>query len=274
MQKSFFKLTNISVSVLLMSIILIFMRSALLIFGFDFESSFFKSDALAYSLYALLIVSCALAFAMSRSIMPTLKNPPKSNLTDVLLSLATIIFVCFFVIYITKALDYFAIDSYGRNPLKTASFILCIPSSILSTLYYLVRLFASNKKSGPLSLLAVFPVIFLSALLLERFATVSASAASLCHFPDVISLLILAFFILNEGKLFIPNDRRSAIIPSCLISFIALSFSSVPDLITLLLGRNVLNFEAIIFLILKAVFAIYALAVTALVARDMEDIEE
>ncbi len=271
MQKSFLKLSNISASVLMMSVILVLMRTALLIFGFDFETSFFKNDALAYLLYALLIVVSLVSFTMSRNISPVSITPPKKTLTDVLVSLATVIFICFFVIYVVKATEFFAPASYERNPLKAVSIILCLPASALSAVYYALRLFSTKEKGTLLSLFAVSPVIFLSALLLERFATVSASAASLSHFPDIISLLILAFFILAEGKAFIPTNRKTSIIPCSFVTFTALVFSAVPDLLTLIIGRNALNFEGILFLILKTVFAVYVVTNTILMARDMKE---
>lgn len=274
MQKSFLKLTNISVSVLLMSAILVFLRCALLIFGFDFETSFFKNDTLAYMLYTLLIGVCAVSLAMSRNISPISIIPPKQPLTDILISLATVVFVCFAVIYTIKTVGYFRLAPYERNPLKTASFILCLPTAVLSAVFYAIRLFSAKEKSSLLSIFALSPVIFLSALLLERFATVSASAASLSHFPDIISLLILAFFMLVEGKAFIPTNGKSAVIPTSLITFITLSFSAIPDFITLIIGRNVLNFEGVLFLILKTVFTIYVFKTTALMARDMKETKE
>lgn len=269
MQKSFDKLKNISVSVLLLSIILVLMRTALLIFGFDFESAFFTNDALAYSLYALLIIICVVSYIMPRDISPVSIVAPKNLITDICISLAAVIFICFAVIYTSKNLNWF--ESPERNPLKTASYVLCLPTSVLSAVYYLTRLFSKKEKSAAISLLAVCPVIFLSALLLERFATVSASASSLSHFPDIISLLVLAFFILTEGKTFIPTNRTSAIIPCNFITFTALAFSALPDFITFITGRNVLNFESIVFMILKAVFALYVCTTTTLMAHDMKE---
>lgn len=257
-----------------MSVILVLMRCALLIFGFDFESSFFKNDTLAYLLYALLIGASVVSFVMARNMAPVSITPHKKPATDILVSLTAVIFICFAVIYTVKAIGHFNPANYTRNPLKTVSILLCLPTAILSAVYYVIRLFSTKEKGALLSLFAISPVVFLSSLLLERFATVSASAASLSHFPDVISLLILAFFMLVEGKSFIPTNRKSAIIPTSLITLTALSFSAIPDLITFIIGRNVLNFEGIIFLILKTIFTVYVFITITLIARDMKETKE
>ena len=131
--------------------------------------------------------------------------------------------------------------------------------AVLSVIYYLIRLFTSNKKSASVSLIAVCPVIFLCSLLLERFATVSASASSLSHFPDIISLLVLAAYMLSEGKAFIPNTEiKNSRLPIVFMTVTALSFSAIPDLLAFALPSNALYFEGVIYLILKLLFIIYA----------------
>ncbi len=256
MQYDHTKIKNVSLAVTLTATLLILLRSLLLIFGFDFEEAFFKNDTLAYSLYALFILGTVLSYVFGKGIKAEFLSVERSKAVETVLSLAAAVFLLLTVLYITKLSEYSVTEI--KNPLKSVSYSICLPAAALSAVYYVLRLF--TKKNGTaLSLLALCPVIFLSSLLLERFATVSASASSLSHFPDVMSLLILAFYMLGEGKSFIPEGTKKSRLPSLFAVFTALTFSAIPDLLTLVIPSNILYFEDVCYLLLKLIFIAYVI---------------
>ncbi|MBQ9976757.1 MAG: hypothetical protein IJP16_09620 [Clostridia bacterium] len=271
MQNDYTKIKNVSLAVILTATLLVLLRSLLLILGFDFEDAFFKNDALAYSLYALFILGTVLSYFFGKGIKTDFSSVEKSRAREIVLSLATAVFLLLTALYVIKLSEFSATDV--KNPLKSVSYSICLPTAVLSAVYYLLRLF-TKKRGTAISLLALSPVIFLSSLLLERFATVSASASSLSHFPDVMSLLVLAFYMLGEGKSFIPDGTKKSRLPSLFAVFTALTFSAIPDLITLALPSNILYFEDACYLLLKLVFIAYVIIEALLFSKSLKEIEK
>ena len=274
MQNNQLKSIILSVAVWISAFILVLIRSAILLFGFDFETSFFKSEPAAYLSYLLLIICIALAVTLSLKTKATGYSVfTKHTFKDILNAFISVVFLAFTIIYVIKFLDISTISPEKRNVLEAVSYYICLPFSVLSAVYYLKRLFSSKGACTSNALLSLCPPIFLSAMLVHKFATVAASASSLSHFPDVISLLILAFFILSEGKNYIPGTE---VTPgkalSMLLSItISLSFSAIPDLISVLSGKNVFDAEDTVFLILKFAFLIYSVAETVFFAKASKE---
>ena len=273
MQNNYLKIKNISVALFLSTAILTVLRTLLLFLGFDFQTSFFKNDIHAYLLYVFFLALIAAAYLMCRSVKSDY-SPKKGLVSDAVHSLSVIFFSAAFILYILKLSDYTNSLPFSSNLVRAVSYILCLVSAPLSAVYYVLRLFSRKEKGALAAITGACPSIFLASLLIEKFATVSASAASLSHFADIISLLVLAFFILGDSKRLIPVDKTDKpTLFSFFACFISLAFSTVPDLITILAGINIFGTEAIFFLIFKLVYMIYSLYAIFLFAKASKEVK-
>lgn len=260
MQNNYLKIKNISISLFLSTAILTVLRTLLLFFGFSFETSFFKNDIQAYLLYIAFLLVIAVTGLMCRSVKLEYSTP-KNFMSDATHSLSAIFFISAFILYIVKLADYSKNLPYSSNLIRAVCYTLCICSAFLSALYYVLRLFSKKEKSFIVAATGACPSIFFASFLIEKFATVSASAASLSHFADIISILVLAFFILKDSRNLIPNSETPKTSPfRFFVTFIALSFSAIPDLITIIAKINSFNVEATLLLVLKVIFMIFSLS--------------
>jgi len=271
MQKNYLKLVNTTSAIFVTSTLLVLLRCAVLAFGFDFDTSFFKSNTVAYIIYALFIIAVIIPFIICRKTEEVSYSPVKKGFfKDILTAILTTIFFALLILY---AVRQFSEDLDSYTLLKTISHYICFVFALLSTVYYAMRLMCEKAKGTLFVLLSTAPSIFLGALLIERFASVAASAASLSHFPDIMSLLILAFFTLSEGKCLIPNFKvKSSRSLAMLLSVsVALSFSAIPDFLSVIAMSNSLSVEGVMFLIMKLVFLTYSISETLHFLKDFKE---
>ncbi len=259
MQLNRTKKVNISILFLLSCTFLVLLRTLLLVFGFDFEMKFFTENTLVYPLYVLYALALILPRFLCKNLTVPFRREKKSIVCDIL-------FAAMAALFLSLALISFSnISQIGENSRSTINLIcniVAIPTALLSSVYYIMRIFSDKTPSVPLSLAATCVPVFLSSVLVREFAEISSSSASLYYFPDVMSLLILAFFVLDEGKHFIPNvDENSLKKKFYLFSLpTSLLFSALPDLITILTRLATFGLEGIVLLIMKLVFSLYAIA--------------
>lgn len=259
---------------LVASLLLVLIRCAVMAFGFDFDTSFYTSDTVAYVIYALFIVGLIAPFVACRNAES--KAYSSSRLTlfkEIVFGLLAAIFLTFFVLYVVKIITA---PTEGYTILKKISHAVCLIFSFVACVYYVLRLFTSKKQGTVLALLSCAPSIFLSSMLIEKFAAIAASAASLSHFPDIISLLLLAFFMLNEGKSFIPEYtvKASKKLSLILCTTVALSFSALPDIFSVIALTNTLSAEAIAFLILKMICLVYSISEALYYVKSTKETEK
>lgn len=258
MQLTRTKKVNVSILFLLSCILLVVLRTLLLVFGFDFEMKFFTENTLVYPLYVLYALVLILPRFLCKKLTVPFHREKKSLVRDIL-------FAAMASLFLSLALISFSnLSQIGENSRSTINLIcniVAVPTALLSSIYYIMRIFSNKTASAPLSLMASCVPVFLASVLVREFAEISSSSASLYYFPDVMSLLILAFFLLDEGKHFVPNVDENSLKRKFYVFSLptSLLFSALPDLVTLLSHLTTFSLEGMVLLIMKLVFSLYAI---------------
>ncbi len=265
------KMINISIAALLICAVFTVLRTMLLLFSFNFETSLFQSKLAATSLYAVFLVFILLIFFLQKKSVAVSGDITKENvLIKILIFAKAILFMSLFVAvcnnYKEEAANLF-------NPLSAVSkvsYYIAIPATFLSVIYYLLRLLSKNKTSVLNLLFALFPVLSITSLVTKYFGAVSANASSLSHFPSVLALIILALFILTEGRAF---SEKNGTVYFCFLTvcFSTLAFSVIPDLVCIAGGLMTPVFEDAVYLIMKFVFAAYAFCKAIILIKNTQE---
>lgn len=253
------KYNNFVILTVVLSFIATLSRLTAMIFAFDFKSFFYTNDIIPYSVYIIYIICGTVLYLLGKNFKESDPSPRNKVLYEALLALTTIVFIALAIIGANKSSAYFGNIFEERTLLKNITNAVYPIFAALSAIYFLLRLFLKNPRRHSLSLLALSPVVFFAILLVERFSVISASATSLSHFPDVISLLFIAFYMLNEGKALIPKENQSSAVSTSIgaLCALSLSFSAIPDLIFTVSANNELSLEEIFFLILKLIYIVH-----------------
>ena len=256
MQKNFSRMLNISISALIMSFLLAGARTLLMLLKYDFGTNFYSNDYFPYFIYVVFALFAVILYLMCRS-LPLTENirTSKSIISKILEALTALIFLIFSMLFVQKVLVLTDTSSY----LDRIAFLICAPTAFVSGIFFIIKSFC--KKNNIVCVMALIPSVFFSILLVQGFAGVAKTAASLSYFPDIISTLILAFYLLNRGKALLLNNNeielRKTFTSQC-ITFISLSFSAIPDTIFFLANRiegfDIVN---ILLLFIKLVFMVY-----------------
>ncbi len=252
------KMINFSILTLLASIIFTLARVLLLFFSFNFETGIFETKGLATGLFLVFTLFILLFFLIKKETGDASPKAFRGIGEDVFSAAGAAIFLALAVAVTREWNDSSSLFYQVRTPVETVTYIIAVPTAFLSSIYYVLRLFAKKISKTFLSIFALAPVLSLAALITQSFAKISASASSLSHYPDILALVMLSFFILAEGREFLPKDASSAkFFPVTSAAFSALFFSVIPDIITLSLSLTLFDFKALVFLLLKLVFLLY-----------------
>ena len=99
MQKNYLKLVNTTSAIFVTSTLLVLLRCAVLAFGFDFDTSFFKSNTVAYIIYALFIIAVIIPFIICRKTEEVSYSPVKKGFfKDILTAILTTIFFALLIL--------------------------------------------------------------------------------------------------------------------------------------------------------------------------------
>ncbi len=252
MQTNKIKSINITLAVLLLSVFFTLARTCLLIFDYDFELNFFKSQNVAYILFLLFVVFLFIIILSKRLFARGDIRTEIGAFSKGAYMLMSLIFILLFILYSKNTIDYSSLPVYQKNALKTATAYLTVPFSLICVVFTFNK--TREKSSKTLSsILAIFAVLFFGIVLIEKFARISATSMSLPLFPDVLCLLCMAYFILVEGKNSVGENVQSpAFYLAC---FSVLTFSTLPDLLITAIGKTPLpNTTDTLFIILKILF--------------------
>ena len=252
MQTNKIKSINITLSTLLISVFFVLTRTALLIFGYDFELNFFKNQNTAYILFLLFVVFL-FAIILSKKLFTTTNTQNSAGMfSKSIYILLTLVFALLFILYTKQTFDYVKTPIYEKNALKTVTSYLLPPLSIISAIFTFQK--SREKSSETLtSILAIFAVLFFGVVLIEKFARISATSMSLYLFPDVAAILCMAYFMLISGKEALGQKSETPVFH--LASFFVLTFSTLPDLLMSALAKSPLpDVKDTLFIILKILF--------------------
>lgn len=253
-----FKLDNrgnvIVISTVVGSLIAVVLRCLLTVFNFDYNTLFFVQKLPATILYfAVLLFAAAVFFASKKIAVCDIKPSKIHKILDLL---TLVIFITLFINRLRTPADALGI----ANALRYVSIV----SLLISSLYFALAVFFNKSSLNALiGFLNIFPVIFFAVELMDGFIGMSSKANTYHLLPNILSLLVIAFFIINEAKQKIGPDKDSPVYlcSHSALTFIILAFSALPDLfIALTSGNSIakMSFEEILFLILKFIYIVHS----------------
>ncbi len=251
------KIISFSAAVFIFTLIFTALRVVLMAFSFDFDTYLYSNKTIVSVLFLVFSL-----FLFSLTFFKKAINS-KTEIQENLFSefLIVIFALLFALLGVSTVMDWSSRQAMFYQPMngvETVTYILAVPCAFISFIYYLTRLFSKNKSSKTLAILALFPVVALASLLTQNFAKISATASSLAHFPNILSLILLAFFILGEGREYLLNSESDGkYITSLFIAFSSLTFSAIPDLVFTLGDKLPLTFTNFVYLALKLAFIVY-----------------
>lgn len=240
--KSFIKSIGVTAAIAVISIVL---RTVLMSFGFDSTTLFYKNDIWATLLYGFVLISAVMIFIFTRG---TTTHARTKGAVDMILKL--IAAVISIGLLVSKA-----ISPLPEPAIAKVTHYGALVSLVFAVIFYILDAFA-KKRSSALVLLNVAPVVYLICQLIDCFTSISIKANSYYLFPDVVALLVLAFYVLYDGKTdtISATDKGISMYAYSLITFLFLAFSVVPDLFAPL---N-LNVTEVLLSALKIVYIVFA----------------
>lgn len=254
------KITTLFITSIVLSLIVVTARFLLINNSFDFETKFFNNTTLAVIISVFAVFSAVILFVMSKKTKFVISD--KSIATTLLNSCAAIVFILIFIA------TYTAKHTMPLNGIERVTRIISLITSILSVAYYGASVVSSFLKK-PLSntvlrLLNLSPVIYFASELISTFSKVSGQANSLYHFPHIISILVLAFFILSYSKSKINGlvNNNISLTGYVLAAIIIFPFSALPDLVFHFNGAIPLTKAELILSILKVLYFAFICATT------------
>lgn len=245
MPKTSKKINLLLLITIAVTIIATALRFTAMYLNFDFETKFFINKALVTFLYAFVLIAVVVIFKASKDVAVSDTNP-KDTLSIILNIFSLIIFALIFFIKLKEGTT--------EVLLEKVTWYVSVVSCLASVCY-----FASSRiNSSFVKVLNLSPVIFLIAELVQTFVSVSSKANSYYLFPNIISLLALAFYILNDGKNKV-SDISDDPVPICsfsLITFILLFFSAVPDAVMMITDGFELTKTYVLITVLKLIYLV------------------
>ena len=138
--------------------------------------------------------------------------------------------------------------------LDKVTWYISVIFSLASVCYYVLN----RIDSSWVRVLNLCPVIYLIAELVRTFVSVSSKANSYYIFPNIIALLALAFYILNEGKSKVSDisEASSSLYSASLISFVLLIFSALPDIAMMITHGFELTKSYVLITALKLIYLV------------------
>ncbi len=248
MQQKSNKLIFLSVFSVIAAIVFSCIRILLMIKGFDFESLFYKNDLPATLLYCFVLIGSLLIYIVSKNnITLTQEKSVVSTLKDIL---SMIVFVLLFI--------YGLKQNIYTSGIAQITHYISLVTSLISVFFYVYSAF-SNRETNFLRVLNIAPVLYLISELVTTFTVISSRANSYYLFPDVISILVLAYFILHESKAkFVTENQSTALLSISLISVMILAFSALPDVILVSTHRISFSMLYILLTVLKLIYLFFA----------------
>lgn len=250
MQKNIKRETILLFVTLLLVILFVAFRTSIMLTSFDFENLFFKNNLFATIMYIGILLVCVALFFLARS---TEFYASKTSILQKICNFVLgISFVFLFINELFSASDLTLIDTITRY--------VSLVASILSIAFYLLSaLFDKQTSNGLIKALNLSPVIYLISEFISVFISTSSKANSYYRFPEIISDLILSFFILYLAKAeIVDEEEKVSLFPLSLITIIILSFSIIPDCILMITKNVSANAEQIVVTVIKLVYIILA----------------
>lgn len=225
------------------------LRCVLLYTDFDFDSGFFSVKPLATFYYITLIVFCALIYFTKKIyVQDRMSIYATKNVT-----------VFFHVILALLFIGLTYISSKGKEittPLETVAQNICVVSSGLSVIYYAVSAFVDSAFTKILNL---FPVLFFVSTTILSFIEQTGSANTYNEVSHILSIVALAFIVLEDGKYSIDKNC-SSILPVYFIALVVLCQSAIPDIITLITKSTAPDINLCLLSVIKIVYAAFMTA--------------
>lgn len=221
-------------------------RTVLMLTAFDKETLFFNNNLLPTVLYAFVLVSAGVIFVMTKRV--TTNTSITSTHFSVLSILCAIVSVG---LLISEALS-----STPTMAIGVITHWGALVSLAFSVPFYLLSSSPRTNSLPSLPLLNIAPVVYLICRLIDCFTSISIKANSYYLFPNVLSLLALAFYVLYNGKLSTLNSRDKGIpmFAYSLLTAMLLLFSAITDFVVPLK----ITATDILLAALKIVYVIFA----------------
>lgn len=251
MQSSTKNTKLIFIITLALTLTFVIFRSAVMLMGFDFESRFFSSNALATFMYAIVLITSIVIYLISKNVEVSYSVSEWDKLFD---TLCLITFTIISVVKLTQQTPFM--------PVERVTLTISLLFGILSVVYYALSIFSKNEFA--IRLLNVAPIVYLLSETIYSFVIVSGKANSYYLFADIFSVLILGYYILNKAKTFLgASENKSKIFFAVsLVSIMLISFSLFPDLILLISGKMTFDATYILISTLKLIYVISGLKST------------
>lgn len=229
------------------------LRVLLMKFGFDYQSLFFDNNTLPTALYIFVLLSALFVLVFSKKVNTF--NPINQKADFVLNILCMIAFVVLFFVKLS--------DSLPEMYILRLTHWGAVISSVASVVFYLLSAVFQNKKTPALPYLNIAPVIYLLCISIDCFTSISVKANSYYLFPHIVSIIFLAFYIINNAKR--NNCVYEKGIPTFSYSIMTmqiLAFSVIPDVILIILSDAYFTDPAITILkltyLVRVAFEIHA----------------
>lgn len=221
------------------------LRGLLVHFNFDFDTCFFNNNNYATAIYiGIILIAVALHFLFKKVSSENDVCEKDANIFDLLL------LVLFIVLFFSKV--------SAKIPLITIEKVAHVISAVAafcSAVYYAVSYFCyKNLNKELLRLVNLAPVIYLIAILISTFVAISGKANSFYQFPHLLSVLVIAFWILriSKSKIALENSNNNLISLSAIV-VVLVAFSAFPDAIFIISKKMSFNTEYIFLTVFKLI---------------------
>ncbi|MBE6701618.1 MAG: hypothetical protein E7582_07015 [Ruminococcaceae bacterium] len=251
MQEKNKKLTKNLIYLFAITLLFAVLRCLLMILNYNFETGFFHDRLYATALYLSFLVICAaflFVFKNKTSDFSYKYNNVKFDFYANLLLSA--VFVGIFTTSLLSQNVTTKIELFTK-------YLSLVTSGVSAFVYFAKSTLSEKTSKKAFQFLNLFPILFLIFQSILQFMEMSGRATTYNLFPNVFSLIILAFFVLNEEKSKILGSA-SSLLPISAITVFSLMFSVIPDVISICMGDLHVNSLKTFILALKLLYIFIA----------------
>ena len=232
-------------------------RTLLMLFGFDYDTHFFYNNTIATVMYIFVLLSGAIAYYFSKKIdTGKVDNSRCDSTCEILYTILNVLSAVIFATLFYSA----STTPLPQMTLGRVTHWVALVSSAFSTIYFLLAVFDKKVNSSIITCFNIAPIIYLLCLSIDCFTSFSTKANSYYLFPHVISIIFLAFYILNKARNnYVAQEQKSSILPYSLIALLFLTFSFVPDVVILLNERMSFSLIDLLITVFKGIYIIISI---------------
>lgn len=233
-----------------LTLIAVIARIILMLVGFDSNTLFYKNDLWATLLYIFVLASAVAVFLSTKNITT---HKSVGGTSVIILNLMSVLVAI--GLLITKCLSTVPEMAISRVTHWGAIFAL-----VISVIFFILKAGKNGQRHTVLiTLLNLAPVIYIICQLIDCFTSVSIRANSYYLFPDILSLLTLAFYVLYEGKIATvsSNEKGVPMFSYSLLMVYLVLFSAIPDFAV----QINLTVTSVLLSVLKLIYATFAIIV-------------